>query len=110
MAKMENTKASSDLLRLIYNVFLPPQLPQADDSDHGHYGILIEAVHECLCCFHKMFPYKDSDQIALALHMISSMQKIHKDGGYAIEANLKNELSTFRQTGIEPWIWSAWLR
>jgi len=69
------------ILFQIHHVFLPPLLPQADDTNVFHEKVLLETVHSALKAFQEYYPTGQRKELARCARMIDFMERSRDSNG-----------------------------
>jgi hypothetical protein len=85
-----------DLKYIINHVFLPPELPQKDDSDFLHGVGLIEELESALSSFQSYLPHHQRSRWSSCIKMVREMLETRDGFGKistkALEKSLKSML------------------
>ena len=93
---------AKDLLYIIHHVFLPPCLPQADDSSPVHDVALIDALLTALSAFHRICPSQERGKLDACLKALEAMLEMQDNLGGLVIEKLLQRLLTIRDKGM-PW-------
>ncbi|OHF02115.1 hypothetical protein CORC01_02694 [Colletotrichum orchidophilum] len=68
-------------LYIIHHVFLPPQLPQADDFSPENESALLRFVRDSVVDFRNYVPSSQADSVGIAIGLMEAMIRIHQPLG-----------------------------
>ncbi|KAF6803348.1 hypothetical protein CMUS01_15113 [Colletotrichum musicola] len=81
MAIRQAQDAAMEASYLVRHVFLPPQLPQSDDSSHGNEMALVQCAHDALVRFRSHISESQQEPVTLATGLLRNMLSVHKPLG-----------------------------
>lgn len=64
---------------MIHHVFLPPKLPQKDDTSPKFEGALLNTMIECITKFQSLIAPNDEELTLLMLQTIQRLRIVHND-------------------------------
>lgn len=85
---------------IINHVFLPPELPQKDDSHADHDSALIEECEAALESFQAHFPTYTQGKLAACTKMISKMLMMRDKSGDMMSGKVEASLESMVNRGI----------
>lgn len=92
--------SSEAITYLVHHVFLPPKLPQEDDSSDEHDKIMINTTLAALLQFKALFPHKRADGIDQVIALVSVSKDVHASASGGIdESKLKDALQLLCKEG-----------
>lgn len=83
----------------IHHVFLPPELPQKDDTNPWHEKALMETVGSALKRFESYFQPDERPELNRCIRMVSSMIHLRDASGFLNSATLDKEIVDLRDNG-----------
>jgi hypothetical protein len=90
-----------DVLSIVYNVFLPPELPQREDSGAvAREAVLLTCVSDALDCFGSGDDTVVKDAIDAAQCAVRRLHSVRDDCGYVNEGKLQDAFSDLAQNGM----------
>ncbi|TVY48539.1 hypothetical protein LOCC1_G001313 [Lachnellula occidentalis] len=104
-SRMSTTKGKEKMMYLIQHMFLPPKLPQKDDSNLEHERFLLDTTIDALRAFKGYINDTKHDQVIRVdsvIDMVTNMRSVHElngDVGAVSEEKLRNALADLVKTG-----------
>ena len=99
-AKRQKMSSSSSLEYIITHVFLPPKLPQEDDSDPKQDLALTEQVKAALRLFQACRPDRERRRWAAPILMLSKMLGLRDTSGDILSEKVELSLEAMQGTGM----------
>jgi hypothetical protein len=94
-----NMLSDCDVLSIVYNVFLPPELPQREDSGAvAREAVLLTCVSDALDCFGSGDDARNA--IDAAQCAVRRLHSVRDDRGYVNEGKLQDAFSDLAQNGM----------
>jgi len=91
---------SQSLHYIINHVFLPPKLPQEDDSDVKEESALIEQCEEALRSFQALISPNEHERWAVCTKMLSKMLAMRDVSGDMTSGKVEASLESMTDRGI----------
>jgi hypothetical protein len=98
--KRPKMASSSNLEYIITHVFLPPKLPQGDDSDPKRDLALIERFRAALKLFQARFTGRERQQLETPILMSSNMLGLRDTSGDIRSEEVERSLEAMKCTGM----------
>jgi len=106
MNPSSSTKLTSKVIEyLVHHIFLPPKLPQADDSNWENETILVDMIFDLLFEFENHIKDDQHALISSVIVAFDSLRAIHHEvdsGGVISEEKLVNALRQLCERGKFP--------
>jgi hypothetical protein len=91
---MADTEQST--LYMIHHVFLPPQLPQQQNSDNTMENSLLDTILDSLCAFKRL---TGEEVIESVIEMVKTFRAVRDESGAINEVDLKGALQRLPEKG-----------
>lgn len=93
--------SDSNVVYLFHHVFLPPKLPNEDDSSPGNDDSLVGVVQGCLASFAETTTGTERDMILDARNTIANLRQLQDHYGHLREDVLGEALRDIKSPGTQ---------
>lgn len=103
-ASLRNRLSFDDIMYMFRHVFLPPQLPQKDDSDPQLEKTLLDTLCSVIQMFKSDAAHGQQDVVQSASDMMEVCRSVRDNSGSISESKLKGALQDLCKKGRSPYV------